>query len=446
LRTPCSEAAGYEFLTPALCSPVENFIITGNTNSFTATWDYSYTARFDYKVYEYLAGRLVTQGSTTDHTITINGLFSNTDYRVVIQAFCDPANPDASGYFEAHFVTQCAVVSNVNVRYTRIESSPVTFAAGLQWSGGAYRGSYELILTGGDSEITGSIGSPSVTFDSLKSDTDYTLQIRTHCNGAPSDWVTYTFRTPVTYCYVASTSSGPYIHVMGLNTINNTSYGSYNGYDHSYGYGNYTNLSTTLTEGETYTLHVGVADDAPQTPRYFAAWIDYNRDADFDDAGEQVALVSTTGTSADIDFTVPDVEAVTTTIRVEVKDNSSGTETEPEPCGTIAAGEIEDYTVVISPPAAGARARQVNMEKKESTAENNINGENVLIYPNPVKDILTVNGPIDLNTELIVVNQAGQTVFTSSSSRLEVSSLTPGIYNILITQNGQRRSLRFLKH
>jgi len=445
LRTPCSETVGYEFLTPALCGPVENFNVTGNTNSFTATWDYPFTARFDYKVYEYLAGRLVTQGSTTDHTIAINGLFPNVDYRVVIQAFCDPANPDASGYFEAHFVTQCAVVSNVEVRYTRIESSPVTFAAGLQWSGGAYRGSYELILTGGDSEITGSIGSPSVTFDSLKSDTEYTLQIRTHCNGAPSDWVTYTFRTPVVYCYVTSTPGGYAIHEVKLNSIDNISYGSYNGYDNSYGYGNYTNLSTTLTEGETYTLRVSAAGES-QVLRYFAAWIDYNQDADFDDTGERVALVSSANNTEDLNFTVPYVDSVTTTIRVVVKNNSSGTEAEPTPCGSNPSAEIEDYTVVISPSAVSAGARQINIEKKESTTENNTSVENVLLYPNPVRDVLTVNGPIDVNTELIVVNQAGQTLFTSSSSRLEVSSLAPGIYNILIMQNGQRKSLRFLKH
>jgi hypothetical protein len=172
---PQSGSSTYEFLTPALCEPVQNFNVTGNTNSFTATWDYPTTARFDYKVYEYFAGRLVAQGSTTDHTITITGLFSNTDWRIVIQAFCDPANPDASGYFEGHFVTQCAVVSNVEVSYTRIESSPVTFAAAIQWSGGAYRGSYDLILTGGDLERQGPVSVPFVNFDSLKADTEYTL-------------------------------------------------------------------------------------------------------------------------------------------------------------------------------------------------------------------------------------------------------------------------------
>jgi hypothetical protein len=440
-----SGTSGYEFLTPPLCDSVQNFNVTGNTNSFTATWDYPYAANFQYKVYNYFAGRLVAEGTTTEHTLTVTGLSPNVDYRIVIQAYCDPSDPTASGYFEAHFVTQCAVVTNVAASFERIESSPVTFTTHINWSGGAFRGRYEFILTGDDSQIQGSTGTPVLTFDSLKADTEYSIQIRTLCNGAPSDWVTYTFRTPLAYCYVASTPGGYAIHEVKLNTIDNVSNGSYNSHDNSYGYGNYTQLSTTLTEGETYTLHVTVPVASPQPLRYFTAWIDYNRDADFDDAGEQLALVSSTNTTEDLTFTVPFVDSVATTIRVEVKTNSSGTETEPQPCGSIPAAEIEDYTVIISPPAGSAGARQISAEKKVSTAENSTGEKNFSLHPNPVKDVLTVNGSIDPNTEVIIINQAGQTVFTSSSTRIDVSSMAAGIYNVIITQNGQRRSLRFLK-
>jgi len=447
-------AAGYEFLTPpsVVCAPLENVNVTTTPNSFTVAWDYPSTARFEYTVWEYFAGKLVAEGATTDHSIAINGLSSNVNYRVVIKAFCDPAYPDGFYYFETNFWTQCNVVRDIVVSFQPTETSPVTFTANVEWTGGAYRGTYEFILTGDDLEIHGSTYEvPFLSFDSLKADTEYSIQIRTLCNGAPSDWVTYAFRTPVApvvYCQVNSQSVfDDYIHIVSLNTINNTSGFKLNPYGEPTGYADYTNLSTTLTEGETYTLHVSVGLDG-QTPdalRYFAAWIDYNYDGDFDDAGERVALLSSTSRTVDINFTVPDMEAVTTRIRIEVKNNSSGTESEPESCGLINAGEIEDYTVIISPSTVSAGARQINIEKKVSTTENP-GVENVFLYPNPVKDILAVSGPLDSNTELVVVNQAGQTMFTSSSSRLEVSSLTPGIYNIIIMQNGQRRSLRFLKH
>jgi len=230
LRTVCSETVTYDLITPppVVCAPVENVNVTGTSNSLTATWNYPSTssARFEYSVWDYLAGKLVAEGATTDHTVSIDSLHANTDYRLVIKSFCDPAYPDASGYFETHFVTSCAVVSNIVTKsFTRSETSPVTFSAYLEWNG-TYRGSYELVLTGGDSVVHYSVSTPFYSFANLQPDTEYTLQIRTHCNGAPSDWVTYVFRTPVVYCDVGSQSEyQDYIHVVGLNTINNTSYG-----------------------------------------------------------------------------------------------------------------------------------------------------------------------------------------------------------------------------
>jgi hypothetical protein len=314
VRPVCSKAGqtGVDWLTPGLCDPVQNINITGTTNSLTATWDYPTAASFQYKVLQYFAGVVVAEGTTTDRTITVNGLYSNTDYKVIIRAFCDPANPDAtSGYFEKEFYTQCGVVRDIVVEFFPTEIAPVTFSAGFYWEGGAYRGHYELLLTGGDSEtlVTG-VSTPWYTFENLKPDTEYTLQIRTHCFGDPSDWVTYVFRTPVApivYCYVNSQYVfDDYIHIVNLNTINNTSYFQLDQYGEATGYKKYTNLSTTLTEGETYTLHLsaGLAGQTPDALRYFAAWIDYNRDGDFDDEGERVALGSSASNSVDLDLRV----------------------------------------------------------------------------------------------------------------------------------------------
>lgn len=110
------------------------------------------------------------------------------------------------------------------------------------------------------------------------------------------------------------------------------------------GYANYTNLSTTLNTGSSYTITVTPTWTGTVYNEGYAVWIDYNQDGDFSDAGEQVATQAITQASpVALNFTVP-AGAVSGDTRMRVSMKYNGVPTE---CETFTYGEVEDYTVTI---------------------------------------------------------------------------------------------------
>ncbi len=154
---------------------------------------------------------------------------------------------------------------------------------------------------------------------------------------------------PPSYCD-SDGQDANYEHIANvtLNTINNTT-GS-NG-----GYGDFTNLSTDLEQGQSY--NISLTPDFPGTiyDEYWMVWIDYNQDYVFDanelafDAG---SLSSTTVTgSISIDANAP---LGATRMRVQMKWDAAPT----GPCESFSYGEVEDYMVNITsgtppPPVCG---------------------------------------------------------------------------------------------
>jgi PKD repeat protein len=77
---------------------------------------------------------------------------------------------------------------------------------------------------------------------------------------------------------------------------------------------------------------------------HWKIWIDFNVDGDFEDAGEEVFYDSST-TTVTGSLTIPTGLDCVTRMRVSMKYNSA-----PTPCETFSYGEVEDYTVNITPP------------------------------------------------------------------------------------------------
>lgn len=141
-----------------------------------------------------------------------------------------------------------------------------------------------------------------------------------------------------------NSSSGDYINGVQLGTINNTNSGPAAGIPY---YNNYTNLSTLLVPGVTYTLTLqcGTWSSASNN---MAAWIDYNHNFLFDPAELLGTIQNMTGLqTGTINFTVP-LTAVpgNTVMRVREIYNT----TTFDPCATYSFGETEDYGIFI--PAA----------------------------------------------------------------------------------------------
>lgn len=109
------------------------------------------------------------------------------------------------------------------------------------------------------------------------------------------------------------------------------------------GYGDYTNIHTSLNTGETYTLELVPGFASSSYSETWRVWIDWNGDGDFEDNGEIVftSLPSNTPVSASI--TIPaNVTITETRMRVSMEFGNI-----PYPCGTFAYGEAEDYTLEL---------------------------------------------------------------------------------------------------
>ena len=127
----------------------------------------------------------------------------------------------------------------------------------------------------------------------------------------------------------------------------------------------YPNTVGNVTAGTSYTLSVNVNTTTLTTgfsENQVLAWIDYNQDFDFDDAGEEV-LVSAID-ALDIysgSVTIPVGATVgTTRMRIRLHDTHDGTDYinvfNDTPCGDASYGEIEDYVLNISSGGGNAPA------------------------------------------------------------------------------------------
>jgi len=189
---------------------------------------------------------------------------------------------------------------------------------------------------------TQAVTTATVNLTGLKATTSYQVQVRSKCAdlsvSAYSPIVSFT-TTSVQYCNSNGNSvADEYISKVQLNTINQTS-GAGAG-----GYSNFTGVSTSLTSGTPYTLTVTPTWTGTKYNEGFAAWIDYNQDGDFTDAGEQIlSAAASQNLSTSISFTVPSgALSGETRLRVSMKYNAI-----PTSCEVFGYGEVEDYTVIL---------------------------------------------------------------------------------------------------
>jgi len=139
-------------------------------------------------------------------------------------------------------------------------------------------------------------------------------------------------------CIPTKTEWEMYISKVVLNTINNSSVSSLNGK----GYSDFTSIITELTAGLSYTLSVNVEGGANRV--YVKAWVDWNRDNNFQPS-EEYNLGSTI--SSTIPLSVQLTPPANTNnghylLRVRSRYNSA-----PTACEVNAYSEAEDYTLKI---------------------------------------------------------------------------------------------------
>jgi len=149
-----------------------------------------------------------------------------------------------------------------------------------------------------------------------------------------------TYCTPVS---VTGTAQGDYVDGVQLASINNTGTGGVTGP----AYSNYTaQFTTPLSRNAQASVTV---TSGSRTGGHYAAWIDFDRDATFEESEKLGEFVNTlSGEAQSILFTVPANAALgSTRMRVRGVGESVGEPTPVDACFNYTLGETEDYAVVI---------------------------------------------------------------------------------------------------
>ena len=243
----------------------------------------------------------------------------------------------------SNFTIGAPVVCNATVPTGLAASNVSTTTATLSWdavAGATYDLRYRQ--TGTSTWTTTAVTGISSNVSGLSALTQYEAQVRSKCSGgsnsAYSGSVNFTTTdVQLNYCNSASTNvNDEFISRVQLNTIDNSSGAQF--------YSDFTGISTTLTKDSEYTITITPTWTGTVYNEAYGVWIDYNRDGDFTDAGEQVFTQGNTqATSVSGSFTIPSGAVENSTrMRVTMRYNQV-----PGPCDTFTYGEVEDYTVII---------------------------------------------------------------------------------------------------
>ena len=189
--------------------------------------------------------------------------------------------------------------------------------------------------TAGDCEIA------TLTTECLRPGTYWVLAMPAVFTGVPcgSDYVaTLTGAICDAQHCAASGGCDEYIENVAVGTIDNTT-----GCDN---YGDYKYLSTTMPQGSSFPITITIGNG--YTSDYVGLWIDWNADWIFDEVHEAVTLTGgNPGPGPYSGMVTPPLGATLGDVVMRIRLTWNGV---PVPCGTTTYGEVEDYTITVTPP------------------------------------------------------------------------------------------------
>src|SRR5690606_11603060 len=175
------------------------------------------------------------------------------------------------------------------------------------------------------------------TLTGLTPETNYQYYVRQDCGDDDlSVWAgPYSFFTG--YCLATSTGTGNRITGFattdGYTNIDNLNNGT------SSGYNNYSNMVVTQSEGNTFNYTITVPANT-----VVDIWIDIDHNLIFDPVGELLAIHDALTTTYNGSFTIPmGLPLGDYRLRLRSRSNTAAS----NPCGSLANGETEDYTLTI---------------------------------------------------------------------------------------------------
>jgi serine protease len=348
----------------------------------------------------------------TANPITLNNLSLCSIYEVQIQANCGKGQSEWSDSFEFTTDGCCQNPDPSSLELTYNENGD----ANITWEQVFIADGYTVLVQWPGDNLNINTILPEVAFPVLPC-TEYTVTITTDCEdplNAPSNIVFITSGCgscqDLTYCEVSGNSNLEFIERVKLNTIDNLS-GSDNGY------GDYTDQSTSLNPGGTYTIELTPGFANFGFSEQFKVWIDYNSDGEFNSDNEELVFSSPSNITALVlhEFTVPSDVSLGSHVRMRVAMSYGGDSTPTEACGDLNDGEAEDYCITFLP---------VGVEESNYTEP--------AIYPNPSSGLINIENFGSEYSSFNLFDVSGRIVYSSvlqpNQNVLDISNLLPGIY------------------
>ncbi|GAA3631345.1 GEVED domain-containing protein [Flavivirga jejuensis] len=407
------------------------------SNLTQASVDLSWTASTDnvgvsgYDIYQ--DGSLITNVNGTMYQVT--GLSASTMYSFTVKA--KDAAGNESTVSNIVNTTTLAPDTEAPTAPTNLTASNITDSgASLTWTASTdnvgvsgydvYQGASIIATVIGTAyEVSGLTANTNYDFTVVAKDVGGNISTASNVVSITTDSVV------ITYCTSASRNvNDEYIGRVQLNTIDNSSGAQF--------YSDFTSQSTTLTKGSQYTITVTPTWTSAIYDEGYSVWIDYNRNGDFTDAGEQVwTQAATTTTPVSGSFTVP-TSAVENSTRMRVTMKYNGI---PTSCESFQYGEVEDYTIVIQGSGAIAPVIALNTDDGFNL------DEAFTIYPNPVnKGVLNIRMPSEININYRIFNMLGQKVTSGTTSKeIDVSNLEAEVYFLEVNDGYKTMIKKFIK-
>lgn len=221
----------------------------------------------------------------------------------------------------------------------------------------------------------------------------------------------------VVYCDAGSTHlSQEHISNVRLGIIDQTSVKGENGYEDNTHLIHPCNINTPF--------EVSVRNSSPHQTNELFAWVDFNRDGDFEDQGEEV-FYSGTGVASTYNFQITPPEGShlgLTRMRIRLHDSQFGPN--DKPCLNSNLGEVEDYGLFIS--------------EDVMSSVDKVDNNQLFIYPNPFKDSFTVQSKTTSKQITYSISDLNGTVIKSgnidNSELIHMKEQSSGYYILTLKE------------
>lgn len=195
--------------------------------------------------------------------------------------------------------------------------------------------------------------------------------------------------------------------------------------------------STALfAPGKSYSITLTPKE--PANRNFWRIWIDLNGDGHFTDADETLLAVNNKKGTVTSVLSIPQNVSGDTRMRIAMRNQSA-----PAPCDDGYIGEVKDFPVTFE---IAPQARQLEVTSNPMIED----FLGVTLYPNPVLKEVTIRlNAVFSGDNYSVYNINGKKLMSdqilSETTNVDLSGNAPGIYLMLIQNNGQVFSRKVIK-